>query len=234
MAAQAEVESSITTTDQMARFLAACAPHSGDWPLAFPISSCGLILSDDAVCLAVALRLGCLVSVPHSCCKCGNPADAQGLHGLVYKKTSSKAARYHAVNDLIARAFTSAGIPVSKEPVVLNRRDGKRPDGLTLIPWQGGKPVCWDVTVVSTLADSYLYTSAHTAGGAADLTASRKTVKYADLPSSYTFQPLAFKTLGSLSSSTTVFLTELGRRLSASTGEPRETAFLFQRLSIAV
>jgi len=32
----------------------------------------------------------------------------------------------------------------------------------------------------------------------------------------------------------TVFLTELGRRLSASTGEQRETAFLFQRLSIAV
>ena len=44
----------------------------------------------------------------------------------------------------------------------------------------------------------------------------------------------AFETLGPLSSSTTVFLTELGRRLSASTGEPRETAFLFQRLSIAV
>jgi len=46
--------------------------------------------------------------------------------------------------------------------------------------------------------------------------------------------PLAFETLGPLSSSTTVFLTELGRRLSASTGELRETAFLFQRLSIAV
>jgi len=29
-------------------------------------------------------------------------------------------------------------------------------------------------------------------------------------------------------------LTELGRRLSASTGELRKTAFLFQRLSIAV
>ena len=65
-------------------------------------------------------------------------------------------------------------IPISKEPVGPNRRDGKRPDGLTLITWQGGKPVCWDVTVVSTLADSYLYTSAHTAGGAADLAASRK------------------------------------------------------------
>ena len=92
--------------------------------------------------------------------------------------------------------------------------------------------------MVSTLADSYLYSSVvsppHTAGGAADLAASSKEVKYADLPSSYTFQPLAFETLGPLSSSTTVFLTELGRRLSASTGEPRETDFLFQRLSIAV
>ena len=80
--------------------------------------------------------------------------------------------------------------------------------------------------MVSTLADSYLYTSAHTAGGAADLAASSKEVKYADLPSSYTFQPLAFETLGPLSFSTTVFLTELGRRLSASTGEPRETGRL--------
>ena len=93
---------------------------------------------------------------------------------------------------------------------------------------------CWDVTVVSTLADSYLYTSAHTAGGAADLATSRKEVKYADLPSSYTFQPLAFETLSPLSSSTTVFVTELGHCLTVSTGEPRETAFLFQRLSIAV
>ena len=123
------------------------------------------------------------------------------------KKTSNKIARHHAVNDLIARAFISAGIPVSKEPFRLNRRDGKRPDGLTLIPRHGGKPVCWewDVTVVSTLADSYFYTSAHTAGGATDLAASRKEVKYADLPSSYTFQPLAFVTLGPLSSFTMVF-----------------------------
>jgi len=87
-------------------------------------------------------------------------------------------------------------------------------DGLTLIPWQGGKPVCWDVTVVSALADSYLHTSAQTAGGAADLAASRKEAKYADLPSSCIFQSLAFETLGPLSTSTAAFVTELGRRLS--------------------
>ena len=38
-------------------------------------------------------------------------------------------------NDAIARSLTAAGIPVSKEPSGLTRTDGKRPDGLTLIPW---------------------------------------------------------------------------------------------------
>jgi len=38
-----------------------------------------------------------------------------------------------------------------------------------LIPWQGGKPLTWDVTVVSTLAASYLSSSARSAGAAADL-----------------------------------------------------------------
>ena len=50
----------------------------------------------------------------------------------------------------------SAGIPATKEPSELVRQDGKRPDGLTLIPWESGKSLAWDVTVVSTLAQSYV------------------------------------------------------------------------------
>jgi len=61
-------------------------------------------------------------------------ADARGLHGLVCKQASSKIAGHHAVNALIAHAFTSAGIIVSKEPARLNKRDGKHPDELTLTP----------------------------------------------------------------------------------------------------
>jgi len=53
----------------------------------------------------------------------------------------------------------SVGIPVTKEPVGLTRLDGKRPDGLTLIPWQGGKPMTSDITVVSTLTASDLAAS---------------------------------------------------------------------------
>jgi len=123
--------------------------------------------------VAVALRLRCSVCVPH-CCRCGSLVDAQGLHGLVCKQAASRIIRHHALNDVVARAIQSAGTPVTKEPLGLTRQDGKRPDGLTLIPWQGGKPLTWDVTVVNTLAASYLSSSARSAGAAADLVASIK------------------------------------------------------------
>jgi len=42
----------------------------------------------------------------------------------------------------------AAGIPAIKEPSGLDRQDGKRPDGLTLIPWRGGHPLIWDVTLL--------------------------------------------------------------------------------------
>ena len=42
LSTRAAVESSISDSQEMARFLAASAPHSGDWLLALPISSCGL------------------------------------------------------------------------------------------------------------------------------------------------------------------------------------------------
>ena len=47
-------------------------------------------------------------------------------------------------------------VPVTKEPVGLIRQDGKRPDGLTLIPWQRGRPLTWDITIAHTLAGSYV------------------------------------------------------------------------------
>jgi len=71
------------------------------------------------------------------------------------KRAPSRIARHQALNDVVARAFVSAGVPVTKEPVGFARQDGKRPEGLTLIPRQRGKPLTWDVTVAHTLADSY-------------------------------------------------------------------------------
>ena len=59
--------------------------------------------------------------------------------------------------------------------IIIDRQDGKRPDGLTLIPWHGGRSLVWDVTVVSPLAASYVDRAATDAGTVTDMTATRKT-----------------------------------------------------------
>ena len=85
------------------------------------------------------MRLGLDLCVPHEC-HCGSVVDARGVHSFVSKKAPGRTARHHAMNDMIARGFASAGFPVSKEPTVLFRTDGKQPDGLALpmvAEWQG-------------------------------------------------------------------------------------------------
>jgi len=109
-----------------------------------PISSCGFRLDDEAVRIGVGLRLDLTLCVPHKC-HCGALVDAQGLHGFVCKKALGRPARHHALNDLVTRAMMSAGIPCTEEPLGLSRSDVKRPDGLSLVPWEAGKPLTWDV-----------------------------------------------------------------------------------------
>jgi hypothetical protein len=224
-----------TTRDdyQKACLHAASAPHSGDWLLALPISSCGLRLDDEAIRIAVCLRLGADICEPHQC-PCSALVDARGVHGLSCKLGGGKSARHHALNDIIWRSLNKAGIPAIKEPVGLLRSDGKRPDGLSLIPWQAGKSVIWDATVINTLADSYLDTSASGPGGTAEIASNRKEIKYAELTTSHIFIPIAVESLGPICRKATDFINILGHRLTAVTGDPQETAFLYQRISVTV
>jgi len=84
---------------------------------------------------------------------------------------------------------------VAKEPQGLSKADGKRPDGLTMVPWREGKPLTWDVTVVCPLAESYISDSATNAGSAAEAAATRKAAKYAGLERTHIFQPVAVENL---------------------------------------
>jgi hypothetical protein len=81
-------------------------------------------------------------------------------------------------------------MPVTKEPNGLLISDNKTPNGLTLLPWRTGKPIAWDVTAICPLA--MLNVSGYTSGAAAELAACEK---YANLPSAYIFQPIAFENL---------------------------------------
>ena len=109
--------------------------------------------------------------------------------------------RHQALNDLIAPRFSAADVLVTKEPSELL---GKRPGGLSLVPWQSGKALSWDVTVICSLADSYISDAAREPGSVAKLAAFRKEAKYV----------------------------VLGRRLSEKSGVSHETSFLFLRCSV--
>ena len=229
-----QVWAGLHSSREKAVFLAASAQHSGSWLAALPISSCGLRLDNEAVRVAVALiRLGLHVCVPHEC-RCGSSVDAWGSHAFVCKRAMARSTRHQAINDIVARSIISSGVPVSKEPAGMISGSLKRPDGVTLIPWKGGKALSWDATVATTLADSYLEDSAAHSGFASESAASKKVAKYSNLPREFIFQPVALENLGPTSSSTAEFFTELGRRIGLVSGDPREEFYLRQRISVCI
>jgi len=54
-----------------------------------------------------------------------------------------------------------AETPAVKEPRGLSRDDGKRPDCLTLVPWQSGRSAMWDVTALPACATGRKCCSGH-------------------------------------------------------------------------
>ena len=216
-----------------ARLLAVSSKRSGDWLHALPISACGLLLEDEAVRVAVGFRLGAKLCEPHPC-PCGADVDARGAHSLSCRRSSGRILRHNALNDLIRRALARADVPSTLEPAGLTRVDGKRPDGLTLVPWKGGRSAVWDVTVTDTLAPSYVHATTLTSGAAAESAAARKQSKYEALTSAYIVIPIAFETLGPINELGASFINEIGSRTSRKLGDNRETAFLWQRLSVAI
>ena len=62
----------------------------------------------------------------------------------------------------------------------------------------------------------------------------KKRKKYSALSRAYIFTPIAVETLGPWGPEALDFVTDLGRRLAAATGDPRSSAFLKQLVSLAV
>ena len=217
-----------------ARLLAVSTKESGAWLHALPISSLGLRMDDNTVRVAVGLRLGSSLCRPHTCQHCGADVDQLATHGLSCKKSEGRHYRHGAINDILHRALTTAGIPSRLEPPGLVRTDGKRPDGVTMIPWRNGKPIVWDATCPDTLARSYRCQATSRAGAVADLAEERKSVKYTCLGAGYSFTPVAIETLGAMGKRSLAFVRELGHRVMQSTGEVKARTYLLQRLSVAL
>ena len=123
--------------------------------------------------MAIGLRLGTAIYEPHVC-PCGALVDAHGTRALSCKLGSEKHSRHNTINDIVCRSLARADILSVKELTGLLRSDGKRPDGLTLIPWHCGKSAVWDVTVADTLAPSYCHITSQSAGNATAILLTRK------------------------------------------------------------
>src|SRR5277367_3954610 len=232
-AAKSRLWADLPSPRDRARLLATSAPHASDWLYALPITTCGLRLEDEAIRVAIGLRLGLPICEPHPC-SCGSLVEALVTQCLSCRRGSGRITRHQQLNDLLWRALGRAKIPAVKEPSGLARTDGKRPDSMSLIPWRMGRCLIWDVTVTDTLAASYVHLTSVSHGAAAEGAASRKIAKYADLATTRCFIPLAIETLGPICESGVSLLDDLGSRLMSVTGDPRERAFLYQRLSIAI
>ena len=87
---------------------------------------------------------------------------------------------------------------------------------------------------MNTLAESYIHLTSISAGSAAERAASNKITKYSGLSDTVMFIPVALESLGPFSQAALGFISELGRRICLTSGDSRESSFLFQRLSVAV
>lgn len=222
-----------TTGRDRARLLAVSRPEAGHWLHAYPSPNIGTFIDPCTLRIAVGLRLGVEVCVDHSCASCGAPVDRLGHHGLACSSGAGRLSRHAALNDIIRRALVSAYVPAALEPQIV-RSDGKRPDGMSLIPWRMGRALVWDATCADTLAASYLPTTSKRAGAAADARERLKATKYECLGAQYEFVAFGVETLGSWGKGARGLHAALSKRLREATGDPRAGSFLAQRLAIAI
>ena len=66
--------------------------------------------------------------------------------------------------------YSKIGVHIFK----MDRSDGKRPDGVTMVPWKSGKPLVWDATCPDTLAPSYRGMATSSTGAVAAAAEDRK------------------------------------------------------------
>jgi hypothetical protein len=165
----------------------------------------------------------------------GVMVDSTGVHGLSCRKSAGRTSRHAAINGIIKAALTTAEVPSRLEPRGLARDDGKRPDGVTSVPWQEGRCLMWDVTCPDTLASSYVAKAVTGPGAVATDAEARKRQKYHAIDHAvYKFQPVAIETLGAYGEDSWDFIQQLGRRLRTVTQDTRSASYLLQRLSVAV
>ena len=107
--------------------------------------------------------------------------DEFATHGLSCKMSAGRLPRHAAISTIVKMSLARAQIPSALKPVGLCRSDGKRPDGVTITPWQAGRTLVWDVTCPDTYAVSHVVLATREAGAVATSAEVKKSNKYEEL-----------------------------------------------------
>jgi len=94
----------------------------------------GLNLNNNALRIAIGLRLGVPLVMPHQC-PCGAAVNKLGHHGLACKRSRGRQLRHNLLNDGILRTLQSAGVQAVRDPPGLDRSGGKRQNPGPLDLW---------------------------------------------------------------------------------------------------
>jgi hypothetical protein len=192
------------------------------------------LLDNTSFQICTGLRLGSNPYTPHIC-KCNAKVDEIGIKGLSCSKRSGIFSKHTEINSMINRSLTSIHVNSTLEPNGLSRDDAKRPDGMTLVPWIKGQPLVGDVTIVDTLAGSYVLKTSAVSGFAAEMAYKRKYSKYRSIISSnYIFKGLSSETLGPWCKEAVDFIKVIGNRLIAESSDSKSKKFLFERISLSI
>ena len=122
---------SLFNQHRLAYFKAASLPKSGTWLSCIPINRVGTFIDYNTLCIGVALQVGLSICVFYRS-KCGKTVDAIDTHLLSCRFSARRIPRHSAINDVVRCGLSAAGIPSLLEPSILDRGDGKRPDGITV------------------------------------------------------------------------------------------------------
>ena len=119
-----------------------------------------------------------------------------------------------------------------KQPGITESKNGIKTQGI--LKWMQRQANCLGFTVPDTYAESHIGNTATGAGAAANQAAANKIAKYDELAIWHIFYPVARETGGTWNYWAVELAQEIGRRATLLAGEPRESTFLFQQLSIAL
>ena len=190
-----------------ARFISVAKPHTGDFLLACPKTSCTTFKSTEFI-HAVRMRLGAnLPSVPTRCSCAKRPVlDGKGTHLLSCAKGGTLIHRHNAIQQDVLVLATSAGVQasiLSADVLLLNNAASDMRRGDLLLPEMGKdeRDLVVDFTITHPTCPSYVSATRNDPDSSIRRANNRKNLKYKNAAETQdkTFMPMALECYGALS-----------------------------------